>query len=140
MSDINIESDRKILSELHTKLLVDENTDVDEEMKYFVEDTILIPPNAPPVTGLSTIREAVKGMVKTDWDLGAPGRGVMKLEIAASGDLAYDIGRYKLVNKRPEGPVEERGYFVTLYKKIDGEWKFMGQIWSNIKPESPLSN
>lgn len=135
MSDIDIEADRRILSELHSKLLVDENTDVDEEMKYFVEDTILIPPNAPPVTGLSTIREAVKEMVKTDWDLGVPGRGVLKLEISASGDLAYDIGRYKIVNKRTKGSVEERGYFVTLYKKMDGEWRFMGQIWNSIKPE-----
>jgi ketosteroid isomerase-like protein len=135
LSDVNIEADRKILSELHTKLLVDEDTDVEEEMKYFVEDTILIPPNAPPVKGISAIRAAVKEMVKTDWDLGDPGRGVLNLEISASGDLAYDVGRYKLVNKRLEGPVEERGYFVTLYKKIDGDWKFMGQIWNSIKSE-----
>lgn len=135
MSEVDIEADRRILTELHTKLLVNENTDVNEEMKYFVEDTILIPPNSPPVKGLNTIREAIKEMVKTDWDLGTPGRGVLKLEIASSGDLAYDIGRYKLVNKRPEGPAEERGYFVTLYKKINDEWKFMGQMWNSIKPE-----
>ena len=135
MSDVDIEADRKILSELHTKLLVDEDTDVEEEMKHFVEDTILIPPNAPPVKGIRAIREAVKEMVKTDWDLGDPGRGVLNLEISASGDLAYDVGRYKMVNKRPEGSFEERGYFVTLYKKIDGDWKFMGQIWNSIKPE-----
>lgn len=134
MSDVDIEADRKILSELHTKLLVDEDTDVDEEMRHFVEDTILIPPNSPPVQGISAIRDAVKEMVKTDWDLGDPGRGVLNLEISASGDLAYDVGRYKIVNKRPEGPVEERGYFVTLYKKIEGDWKFMGQIWNSIKP------
>jgi hypothetical protein len=37
-----------------------------------------------------------------------------------------------MVNKRPEGPVEEQGYFVTLYKKIDGDWKFVCQIWNNL--------
>ncbi|MFB0558107.1 MAG: hypothetical protein ACETVY_03210 [Candidatus Bathyarchaeia archaeon] len=44
MKGADIEADRKILSELHVKMLVDETTDVNEEMKYIAEDAILIPP------------------------------------------------------------------------------------------------
>ena len=82
--------------------------------------------------GKDAIEAAIRQMITTDWDLGKPGRGVRTLEVSASGDLAYDIGRFHMVNKRSEGPVEEQGYFVSLYKKIDGEWKFMCQIWNNI--------
>jgi ketosteroid isomerase-like protein len=132
MKEVDIEADRKILTELHSKMLVDETTDIEEEMKYFTKDAMVIPPHGPPIKGVDALREAIKEMMKTDWDLGTPGRGVQKLEVAASGDLAYDIGRFRMVNKRPEGPVEEQGYFVTLYKKIEGEWKFVCQIWNNL--------
>jgi len=129
----DIEAEKKLLRELHVKMLVDHTTDVEEEMKYFAEDAMLIPPNGPPIKGLETIREACKAMVQTKWDLGTPGLGLKTVEVSASGDLAYDIGRFHMVNERPEGPVEEKGYYVTLYKKIDGEWKFVCQIWNNIQ-------
>ena len=48
MKGVIIEADRKILSELHVKMLVDETTDVNEEMKYIAEDAILIPPTTLP--------------------------------------------------------------------------------------------
>ena len=134
MNEVDLEADRKILSEIHGKMLVDQNTDVDEELSYMAEDTILIPPNGPLLEGKEVIEALIKDMKKTEWDLGKPGRGVRTLEISASGDLAYDIGQYNIVNKTPEGDIRERGYFVTLYKKIEGQWKFTGQIWNNIEP------
>ena len=134
MKEVDLEADRKILSEIHSKMLVDQNTDVDEEMSYIAEDAILIPPNGPLIEGKEAIEAIVKDMTKTEWDLGKPGRGARTLEISASGDLAYDIGKYDIVNKTPEGDVREKGYFVTLYKKIEGQWKFMGQIWNHIEP------
>jgi ketosteroid isomerase-like protein len=134
MKEVDIEADRKILSEIHVKMLVDEATDVDEELSYIAEDAILIPPSAPLIEGKDVFEALIKQMKKTEWDLGEPGRGVKTLEISAAGDLAYDIGKYDIVNKTPEGPVRQKGYFVTLYKKIEGQWKFMGQIWNNIEP------
>jgi len=134
MKEVDIEADKKILRELHVKMLLDHTTDVDEEMRYIAEDAMLIPPNSPPIEGAKAIRKACNMMVKTKvLDMGVPGRGVMRLEVSSSGDLAYDIGRFRIVNQGPEGPVEEKGYFVTLYKKVDGQWTFMGQIWNNIK-------
>lgn len=134
VNKIDLEADRKILSELHVKMLVDQNTDVDEEMSYIAEDAILIPPNEPLIEGEEVFKALIKDMKKTEWDLGKPGRGVMTLEISASGDLAYDIGKYDIVNKTPDGPVRQKGFFVTLYKKIEGQWKFTGQIWNNLEP------
>ena len=133
MKEVDIEAEKKILRELHVKMLLDHTTDVDEEMKYIAEDAWVIPPNSPLVEGAEALRELCNEMVGTKvLDMGVPGRGIMRLEISASGDLAYDIGRFRIVNQGPEGPIEEKGYFVTLYKKIDGQWKFAGQIWNNI--------
>ncbi len=134
MKEIDLEADRKILSEIHSKMLVDQNTDVDEELSYMAEDAILIPPKEPLIEGKEVLEALIKDMKKTEWDLGKPGRGVRTLEISASGDLAYDIGKYDIVNKTPDGPVRSKGHFVTLYKKIEGQWKFTGQIWNQIEP------
>ena len=134
MKEVDLEADRKILSEIHVKMLVDQNTDVDEEMSYIAEDAFLIPPNGPLIEGKEVFEALIKDMKKTEWDLGKVGRGVKTLEISASGDLAYDMGQYNIVNKTPEGDVRERGYFVTLYKKIEGQWKFTGQIWNRFEP------
>jgi len=134
MGGADIEADKKILRELHVKMLVDHTTDVDEEMSYIADEAILIPPNNPPIAGSKVIREALKEMVKTEVvSMGNRTRGPDRIEIASSRDLAYDIGRFRIVNEGPEGPIEEKGYYVTLYKKIDDQWKFMGQIWNNIK-------
>jgi ketosteroid isomerase-like protein len=135
LKEVDLEADRKILSEIHVKMLVDQNTDVNEEMSYIAEDAVLVPPNGPLIEGKEVFEALIKNMKKTEWDMGKPGRGVKTLEISASGDLAYDIGKYDIVNKTPEGPVRSKGYFVTLYKKIEGQWKFMGQIWNNIEPK-----
>ncbi len=134
MKEVDLEADRKILSEIHVKMLVDQNTDVDEEMSYIPENAFLIPPNGPLIEGKEVFISLIQDMKKTEWDLGKIGRGVKTLEISSSGDLAYDMGQYNIVNKTPEGDVREQGYFVTLYKKIEGQWKFMGQIWNNIEP------
>ena len=103
LKEVDLEADRKILSEIHVKMLVDQNTDVDEEMSYIAEDAVLIPPNGPLIEGKEVFEALIKDLTKTEWDLGKPGRGVRTLEISASGDLAYDIGKYDIVNKTPAG-------------------------------------
>jgi ketosteroid isomerase-like protein len=134
LKGVDLEAERKILSELHVKMLVDQNTDAEEEMSYISDDAFLIPPNGPPIEGKEVFESMIQDMKKTEWDLGKPGRGIKTLEISASGDLAFDMGQYNVVNKTPEGDIREQGYFVTLYKKIEGQWKLMGQIWNNIEP------
>ena len=56
--------------------------------------------------------------------------GTINTEVSATGDLAYDIGKYRVDMEGPDGPVVEEGNYITLWKKIDGEWKLAGQSWS----------
>ena len=131
MSEVDIEEEKKKIRELNIKLLVDHTTDVDEELSYFAENAVLIPPNSPPLIGVKAIRPAVEMMVKNKIDLGTP-KGPDWIEISESGDLAYDFGKYQITTQTREGPVTEKGYYISLYKKINGQWKFMGQSFSNL--------
>jgi ketosteroid isomerase-like protein len=114
-------------------MLVDHKTDVDEEMSYIADDAVLVPPNMPAITGVRAIREALNAMVQTEVEsLGDRSRGPDTIVVAASGDVAYDVGRYVVVNRGPEGPVKQKGRYITVYKKVDGQWKFAGQAWNDI--------
>jgi len=133
MKEVDIDVEKNMLARIHREMLVDHTSNIDDVMKYVGEEGVLIPPNSPIIDGAKAIREAVKEMVKTK--VVSMSGGVTRLEVAKSGDLAYDIGRFRIVNQGSEGPIKEEGYFVTLYKKIDGQWKFMGQIWNNVNPK-----
>ena len=129
-----IETEKTILRDIHVKMLLDHKTDVDEEMSYIAEDAFLLPPGSPPIKGARAIREAVGQMVKTQVSsMGDRDRGPSRVEISKSRDFAWDQGKFVIVREGPQGPVEEKGYYVTLYKKVDGQWKFLAQIWNNIK-------
>lgn len=133
MKKIDFENEKNILRDIHVKMLVDHNTDVDEEMSYISEDAFIIPPSSPPITGTDTIRKALQMMVKTNIvSFGDRQHGPSNVWISSSSDLAFDRGRFKIVSDGPDGRVEEKGYYVTLYKKVDGQWKFVGQIWNNV--------
>jgi ketosteroid isomerase-like protein len=130
---ISSKAEKRKLKDIHTKMLLDHKTNVEKEMTYIADDAFVIPPNGTIITGEDTIREVLKQMVKTEIvSLGDRHHGPSKVWISKSGDLAYDQGKFKIDSKGPNGIVEEKGYYVTLYKKVDDQWKFVGQIWNNI--------
>src|SRR5256885_3053380 len=48
-----------------------------------------------------------------------------KIDVAASGDLAYSLGNWQLKGKDPQGnDVTQTGKYITVWKKQkDGSWK-----------------
>jgi ketosteroid isomerase-like protein len=46
-----------------------------------------------------------------------------KIEVAASGDLAYVRGITRMKIKTPDGLTEYTARWVEIWKKIDGQWK-----------------
>ena len=58
-----------------------------------------------------------------------------EIGVAASGDLAYERGNW---TSDPDGAgekAEERGEYLTVWKKSDGQWKVLHDAGSTIKPE-----
>jgi ketosteroid isomerase-like protein len=130
---LDLEAEKKMLKDVHVKMLVDHKTNVDEEMFYMAEEAFIIPPKGPIIKGQDTIRKILQQMVKTEiTSFGDRNHGPSNVWISKSGDLAYDQGKFKIVRKGPDGITEEKGYYVTLYKKVDDQWKFVGQIWNNV--------
>ena len=59
------------------------------------------------------------------------------VRIADSGDLAIQTGEYHVTGIGAKGEREDKGRFVTVWKKVAGEWKVAYDIGSTTMPEAP---
>ena len=98
--------------------------DLDKSVANYADDAVLLMPGAPASKTKDAIRASWKGMLD-DPNLKisfAPDR----IEVSASGDLATTQGSYTMTmtNPKTKKPVEDKGSYVTVYKKqADGNWK-----------------
>jgi uncharacterized protein (TIGR02246 family) len=51
-----------------------------------------------------------------------------QLTVSNSGDMAYDIGTYELSFDDDKGMVKDVGKYVTVWRKVGGQWKVAADI------------
>jgi ketosteroid isomerase-like protein len=101
-------------------------------MSYINDETFLIPPSSKPIVGRDAVGRVIEETMKTKViSMGDPRCGHTDFWISSSGDLALNRGHYKV---KKEDLTKEEGYYITIYRKLDGEWKLLGEMW-NILPE-----
>lgn len=59
------------------------------------------------------------------------------IRLSESGDLAIQTGEFHNAGLGPKGDREDKGRFVTVWKKVNGEWKVAHDIGSTTMPEVP---
>ena len=52
-----------------------------------------------------------------------------KIEVADAGDMAYEVGTYKVRWDKPQKG-QGSGNYVTVWKKENGQWKTAAYIWN----------
>lgn len=98
----------------------------------FAEDGVLMFANEPALEGASTIRERVaRDFGMQDFQVSWNANDFL---VAESGDLAVERGSYEMSFTTPQGRVQDRGKFLTVWRKIDGEWKVAGDMISSDLP------
>jgi ketosteroid isomerase-like protein len=96
-------------------------------------------PGQVVVTGLETIRKQFELMFADTsilWDTFS--WTSEKVEVSASGDLAYIKGSNTMKMKTPSGIIEEADKGVDIWRKIDGKWKAVLTIWNSNKPTEEM--
>lgn len=102
--------------------------DVEKAVSFYSDDATYNPPGAPLAAGKDAIRKVWTNV------LAMPGVNLRwatsKVEVARSGDLAYDTGAYTLTKNDASGnPVTTKGKYVVVWKKqADGKWKVIEDI------------
>jgi uncharacterized protein (TIGR02246 family) len=100
--------------------------------EFYTREGRFLCPNAPIAVG----REAVAAMWGKLLGLAnvSLSFGPDLVEVAQSGELAYDLGRYSLSFDGSSGRVEDRGKYVVVWKKEDGAWKAAADILNSDMP------
>ncbi len=97
--------------------------DLAKATSYYADTAQMFAPNAPAATGKDAVQKLCAGM------LGLPGFALTfapsKIEVARSGDLAYETGEYEMtVNDKKGKPQMVKAKYVVVWgKQPDGNWK-----------------
>jgi uncharacterized protein (TIGR02246 family) len=97
--------------------------DADKFASVYADDATVMFANAPDISGKTSIREAIGGMMQ-DPNF-ALAFAADKVVAARSGDLAYETGSYEMtMSDAKKKPATEKGHYVVVWQKqADGAWK-----------------
>jgi len=95
--------------------------DIDRIINLYSTDAVQMQGGSQAIIGHDAIRKWYESWV-TDPELSYSATTV-KIDIASSLDLAYERGTYSFNQTTPKGPIKEIGKYLTIWKKLGGEWK-----------------
>lgn len=99
--------------------------DAAKTASFYAENGTLFAPGAPAANGRDAVQKTWEALMAT------PGYALTfattKVEVARSGDLAYDVGNYELTinDKKGKPQVEKCKYLVVWQKQPSGNWKVL---------------
>lgn len=108
-----------------------QNRDIEKLLSYTAPGVVHMVPDAPPSEGVEDYRNRMEPeLADTVYLWETYSMNIDFVEVSSSGDLAYVRGTDLLKKKTPEGIVEDPAKWVDIWKKIDGQWKVVLNIWN----------
>ncbi len=121
-SEADLATEEQAIRALNQVWFEAENTkDIEAIMSVLAEGIIWQEADRPQIEGLEAVRARYNDVLLPMF-VSVSG-GPTKIEVAASGDFAYDIGTSRTVFRTPDGTSTRDGRYFVIWKKIDGEWK-----------------
>lgn len=90
---------------------------------FYAESGLLLVPGSPPLRGPNGVRLGWQRIA------GAQGTAYFTptiVNVAAGGDMAYEVGSYTVTGGRNAG----KGKYVAVWRKYDGAWKIVADARS----------
>jgi ketosteroid isomerase-like protein len=106
--------------------------DLDATVAFMAADGETLGPNEPAAKDPAAIRASWASML-------GPGSSVdwkpVRVQVAESGELGFTRGTYTLTSNDANGkPVTDRGKYIEVWKKVDGNWKCLMDMFSSDLP------
>jgi ketosteroid isomerase-like protein len=104
----------------------------DQAVTFWADDAIIHQPFSPPVQGRAAIKKAYDDFA----GMGMEGlQGTIKeIVVAASGDLAYELGENRITMRTPTGPMVDVGKYLAVWKKVGADWMIAALAVSSDAP------
>lgn len=102
--------------------------EVDRVIEFYAPDAVSLPPGYPPSVGREAIEADLTGFF-SEFDLE---REFDLVDYEVAGDNATRLGEWTqtLTPKAGGDPIVETGRCVLGWRKINGEWKVVWEIWN----------
>lgn len=97
----------------------------------YTPDGETLPPNADVVSG----RDAIQKMWQSVIDSGVASVKLTTRDAQSAGDWAWESGTYELAGK--DGASLDRGKYVVVWKRLQGQWHLHRDIWNSNQPAKP---
>jgi len=109
--------------------------DADGQAAMFADDGVSYHDGQEPLVGPAAIR-AWESRLKANHPKAVITSTTDRIEISRSGDMAVQTGEGRLANLGENGEDRKvhRQRFVTVWKKVDGNWKVAHDIAVNVTP------
>ena len=107
--------------------------EVDKILALYADDTVVMPPNVAAISG----REALRAYLTKDIASSRAAGLVPKdggSTVGVSGDLAWHAGSSSVVDAT--GKTVETGSYVEVWRRTDGHWLMVRDIWNDDAPPS----
>ena len=127
MMEIDIEDDDMMED---TDAMMDD--DMDAALSYYTDDAISLPSYEPMIKGKAAIKEHNMKSHEAGYKMNS--MTLNTLEVLSDGDLAYEIGTYKVNMTIPGMPntMDDNGKYLTVWQKQDdGSWKMKVETWNS---------
>jgi uncharacterized protein (TIGR02246 family) len=95
----------------------------------YSDDARLLPPNAELAQGRAAVAAEFAAMVAAGLTI-----DLENVDAVVAGDVGYKVGTYTLL--APGGVTVDRGKYIDVWRKVDGEWKITNDIWNSNLPVS----
>lgn len=107
--------------------------DVDRIVALYTETAVMMPPDAPAVTGPAAMRAFLAENIATSKAAGITlASGASATATGASGDLGWHSGTFALVDAT--GNAVGTGKYFELWQNTKGKWLIVRDIWNNDAP------
>jgi uncharacterized protein (TIGR02246 family) len=101
---------------------------LDDLVDLYAADAVVLRSNVPPVRGTAAIRE----FFFTVLEAGLSEAELEPLRVELLGEVAFEAGRCKTLVPVAMGKRrEERGKYLIVSVRLNGEWKVMADCWSS---------
>ena len=102
-------------------------------VSMYADEGMVMPANQARAVGRDGIRQAWAGF------LALPGLELKPTSqtkmISEAGDMVVDIGSFTFTMTGPDGkPINDVGKYVTIFKKVNGEWKIVVDMFNSDIP------
>ncbi len=107
---------------------------VEEALAFWAEEAIVQGAGMPQIQG----KEAIGDLYRQFFEGGQLKEfsgTTSYLEVSAAGDLGYEYGVNRFVLEGPEGDLLDRGKYLAVWKKIDGQWFVVALSFTSDTPE-----